>query len=196
MDELLDSMLERLLVGAFAPFLSAAPKPKKKPAAKRTAKPVRAKKAKRATAKRAAPKPVKKQGAPAKPAVQARGKVPIASAPAKVAEKVGTPARPVAPTGRAILITPENEKFADSIHPTFRWLSVGSATRYEVAWSETPDFAPSYSVISIATEATVPVEKPLRIGATYYWHVRGGNDGGWGPWSSNASFRALEEPPA
>ncbi len=48
-------------------------------------------------------------------------------------------------------------------------------------------------LIRPATEATVPVEKPLIVGAIYYWRVRGGNDAGWGPWSPVSSFRVLEE---
>ncbi len=101
--------------------------------------------------------------------------------------------RPTPPIGRAILISPEDGKYVDSVNPTFRWLSVGGATRYEVLWGEDPGLSNGHSTISLATEATVPVEKPLRVGATYYWRVRGGNDGGWGPWSPTASFRVLEE---
>jgi hypothetical protein len=102
--------------------------------------------------------------------------------------------KPVAPTGRAILLSPENEKYADSEHPTFRWLSVGGATRYEIAWSDDMAMNSSHSIFSIATEATIPVEKPLRAGAAYHWHVRGGNESGWGPWSAVSSFRVLDEP--
>lgn len=101
--------------------------------------------------------------------------------------------KPVAPMGRAILLSPENGKHADSVNPKFRWLSVGGATRYEVTWSDKPDLSSSHVVTSIATEAAVPVEKPLRLGVIYYWRVRGGNEGGWGPWSSTASFSVLEE---
>lgn len=101
--------------------------------------------------------------------------------------------KPVAPTGRAILLAPENGKYADGVYPKFRWLSVGGATRYEVAWSEGPSFSEGHSVISVATEAAVPVEKPLRVGVVYYWRVRGGNEGGWGLWSPPVSFRVLEE---
>lgn len=101
--------------------------------------------------------------------------------------------KPAAPIGRAILLSPENGKYADSVYPKFRWLSVGNATRYEVAWSEKPDLSDGHTVISIATEAAVPVEKPLRIGGSYYWRVRGGTEGGWGPWSPLASFTVLEE---
>ncbi len=101
--------------------------------------------------------------------------------------------KPPAPIGRAIPLLPENEKYVDSVHPTFRWLSVGSATRYEIQWSEDPNLSNSYSIMSVATEVTIPVEKPLRVGPTYYWRVRGGNESGWGPWSSTSSFHVLEE---
>ncbi|MBI3912779.1 MAG: hypothetical protein HY327_01090, partial [Chloroflexi bacterium] len=37
--------------------------------------------------------------------------------------------KPVPPTGRAILISPENGKYVDNLNPSFRWLSVGGATR-------------------------------------------------------------------
>ncbi len=117
-------------------------------------------------------------------------KVVIPPSPPAAAEP---PAKPMAPIGRALLLSPENEKFADSLYPTFRWLSVGGATRYEIAWSEDSNFVTSHSIFSIATEATVPVEKPLRAGATYYWRVRGGNASGWGVWSATASFRVLAE---
>ena len=105
------------------------------------------------------------------------------------------PPKPVPPIGRAILLSPENEKFVDNFHPTFRWLSVGGATRYEVAWGEEPALTASHTLLSIATEATVPVEKSLRLGVTYYWRVRGGNETGWGAWSAIASFRVLEQAP-
>jgi hypothetical protein len=134
----------------------------------------------------------------------ARGKKVIARAhvsqptpvvPANVSKHVEPepPPKPVPPIGRAILLSPENEKFADSLHPTFRWLSVGGATRYEVAWGEEAMLSASHTLLSIATEATVPEEKALHLGVTYYWRVRGGNESGWGPWSANASFRVLEE---
>jgi len=189
--------MERLLTLLFAPLLMATPK-KKKPAKRvvqrkltKTTKRTHPKKAKpiaRAGKKRAQPK------ASASAKAQ-REKVKLPAQPTTVAQtQVSEPApKPAPPTGRAILISPENDKFADSVHPTFRWLSVGGATRYEVAWSDSPDWANSYALISIATEATVPVEKPLRRGVTYYWRVRGGNEGGWGPWSTSASFRVLED---
>jgi hypothetical protein len=103
------------------------------------------------------------------------------------------PVKQVPPIGRAILLSPENDKFVDSLHPTFRWLSVGGATRYETMWGEDAGLTPSQSLLSIATETTVPVENTLRHGGTYFWRVRGGNESGWGPWSAIASFHVLEE---
>lgn len=83
----------------------------------------------------------------------------------------------------------------DTFHPTFRWLSVGGATRYEIVWSEDPSLTASRTIFSVATEATVPVEEPLELGKTYYWRVRGGNDSGWSAWSDTFSFHVLEETP-
>lgn len=103
------------------------------------------------------------------------------------------PAQPARPIGRAILISPENEKWVDSLHPTFRWLSVGGATRYEIIWGEDPTLTTHHTLQSIATEATVPLESPLQPGKTYYWRVRGGNEVGWSPWSEIHSFRVPEE---
>ncbi|MBI5652017.1 MAG: hypothetical protein HZC40_16495 [Chloroflexi bacterium] len=175
----------------------AQPKKSRKPAAK-----ARAKKPVRAPAR----KPIKRAALPAKPAKPARVKTntrPSAPPPKKVEVKPAPPVKPqpvvavqpkpVPPTGRAILLAPENAKFTDTMHPRFRWLSVGGATRYQVEWSDKPDLTDNYAAMSVSTEAVVPVEKPLRIGGLYYWRVRGGNEAGWGPWSSIASFRVMEE---
>lgn len=195
---MLDLILEKLLLTLGAPLLAAVPSRKSKSAkktAKKKAKPVRAKKTAKPVARKSARKaaahgkkapPVKKQAA------NAAAKHPAQPTPVKLDETEPVQ-KPVAPTGRAILLSPENDKFADNLHPTFRWLSVGGAARYEVVWSEESNWAQAHPVISIATEAAVPIEKPLRVGATYYWRVRGGNEGGWGPWSSVSSFRVLDE---
>ncbi len=202
----MSSLLERLFVTAsviVAPFLAAATTPKK--ATAKAAKPRKAKAARAAREKKKALRAVKKPARPTSARTAkndrsgARQKEQVPPA-AKVAESRAARAepvpKPVPPSGRALLLAPENGKYADSLYPKFRWLSVGGATRYEVAWSEHPDLSGAHSVISVATEAVVPVEKPLRVGVTYYWRVRGGNEGGWGPWSPAISFQVLEEPPA
>jgi hypothetical protein len=197
--------LERLLFLA-APFLAAVTARKKKRIGKpttrkrkpRPSRPAKAKRARKATRRVARPAS-RKRIAPA-PKRPARGRAKPAPAPQKPAAKtapvkqVAEPLpKPVAPTGRPILLSPENGKYADSIYPKFRWLSVGGATRYEVFWGQDAALANGFTVVSIATEATVPVEKPLKIGVTYYWRVRGGNEAGWGPWSAANSFGVLEE---
>ena len=121
-------------------------------------------------------------------------KLPVKPAPAVPAEPAVPLPKPVAPVGRPILLSPEQGKYADSVNPKFRWLSVGGATRYEVAWGQDPTLTKGYAVISMATEAAVPVEKPLSVGVVYYWRARGGNEAGWGPWSNTGSFSVVEEP--
>jgi len=187
--------LERLLSLA-APFFAAVATSKKKRAGKAAKSNKRARPTRRAkTPSRAAPLANRKK-LPTK-ASAARGRpAPPPKAPAKVSappKPVEPPPLPVQPVGRPILLTPEQGKYADSINPRFRWLSVGGATRYEVNWSQDQNLANAYTVMSISTEAGVPVEKPLTVGMTYYWRARGGNEAGWGPWSNIGSFGVLEE---
>jgi len=199
-------LLERLMVAAIGmatPLLTAAATTKK-PARKATrtkaqaARPARGKKAQARPKPAARPKSVKSSPA-AKPARRAAPVHPKAQetvkAPARRPEPTTPQPKPVAPTARAFLLLPENGKYADSVTPRLRWLSVGGATRYEVQWSEHADLADANTVVSAATEAAIPAEKPLRVGAVYFWRVRGGNDGGWGPWSPASSFQVLEQPP-
>ena len=202
---MLDSILEQLVVTLGAPWLAAVagrkPKPVKKTAKKKASPPVKKKrvsaikKAKLAARKTKPTRIAKRDEKPARDKKSSAREQPqqvTASANVKAVETEATP-KPVPPAGRAILLSPENEKFSESLNPTFRWLSVGGATRYEVAWSEEPNVSQAHSIVSLKTEAAVPVEKPLRLGVNYYWRVRGGNEGGWGPWSAIISFRVLDE---
>jgi hypothetical protein len=157
---LFEFILESLLSTLGAPFLAAVTRGKKSSQKK-------AKKNRPVTASRKI-QPVKKsassqarkstRGVPKKSEKPTREKKAAArerTAPVAVSSRKSAdlePAvKPIPPSGRAILLSPENEKFSDSLHPTFRWLSVGSATRYEVAWSEQADLTQSHSVVSIAT---------------------------------------------
>jgi hypothetical protein len=200
--------LERLLLLA-APFFLAVSASKKKRARKPAKQKSRPKPARTAVKRKRAKKPVRRSSRaaskkqtrvkPKKSAARGRRALPTKLAPKPVTKPAAIPApvepppKPVAPVGRPILLSPEQGKYADSVNPRFRWLSVGGATRYEVNWSQDANLANAYTVISIATEAAVPVEKPLTIGATYYWRARGGNEAGWGPWSNIGSFGVIEE---
>jgi hypothetical protein len=95
----------------------------------------------------------------------------------------------MAPTGMAWLLAPTNGGVEDSTTPTFRWLSVGGAVKYEVEISEAAHFHTATRIASRETAATVSPDKPLQSGGLYYWRVRGGNAGGWGPWSVTWSFK-------
>jgi hypothetical protein len=187
--------LERLLSLA-APFFAAVATSKKKRAGKAAKSNKRARPTPRAkTPSRAAALANRKKLHTKASAARGR-QAPPPKAPPKVIvppKPVEPPPMPVQPVGRPILLTPEQGKYADSINPRFRWLSVGGATRYEVNWSQDQNLANAYTVISISTEAGVPVEKPLTVGMTYYWRARGGNEAGWGPWSNTGSFGVLEE---
>jgi hypothetical protein len=190
----------QLLLILSAPFLAASTGKKKiaKRATTKKSLPKRTRAAKKpARVVKKSARPANKSKTPKPGARNAKGKKQRLNLPLRPAVAQPAPAeplpKPAPPIGRAILLVPENDKFTDSQHPTFRWLSVGGATRYEITWSEDSDFQSAYSIASIATEATVPVEKPLRIGGTYHWRVRGGNESGWGPWSASAAFRVLAE---
>ncbi len=182
-------------------LLAAKTRPTPKPSDGRASGPARARSA--AQARRPAKKTERrtsktKAAKPARPAARKSARRgPIPETKAKPASSSAAPAAPTVkpppPFGRALLLAPGN--YVDTVHPRFRWLSVGGATRYELAWSEKPDLSNQQSVISAATETAVPDEFSLRVGTTYYWRVRGGNNGGWGPWSSTASFQVLEAPP-
>ncbi len=185
---------------------SAAVKPARRTAVKKAARRAARKRAarpragKRAIQKTAAKKGARPQKSMGRVGARAGGRAAAGTTPTKPpasqpARSGPPPPKPVPPTGRAILLSPGNSKFADSLHPKFRWLSVGGATRYEVAWSNHAEMSGSHTIVSIATEAAVPDEEPLSVGITYYWRVRGGNESGWGPWSPAASFQVLEEPP-
>ncbi len=185
-------------------FMADTRKPTKKSSGAKTARP--AAKPKRPTRP---VKPARQPVKPAKPAKPARPEKPAAGKSARRSPmpeqkpKPAASAKPavvvpavkvVPPFGRALLLAPGT--YVETTHPRFRWLSVGGATRYELAWSERPDLSNQQSVISAATETAVPDELSLRVGSVYYWRVRGGNNSGWGPWSNTASFQVLEAPPA
>ncbi|MEW5719509.1 MAG: hypothetical protein AB1817_12825 [Chloroflexota bacterium] len=198
-------LITNWILCAASPLVLAAAKGKRKPIKKRGKRPsptarsrVKRSQSKKPRAKKAAhpTKRLPRSGVRGKPvAGRARPPLhaPVAPAAAPKPAEPAPPPKPVPPIGRAILLSPENEKFVDTFHPTFRWLSVGGATRYEIAWGEDATLAASHTLLSIATEATVPAEETLRLGVTYFWRVRGGNESGWGPWSAVASFRVLEE---
>lgn len=179
---------------AAAPWVGAVSKKPKRAAPKRKSQRARSARSRAKKVTRRASRPARRvTRAPAAPARGRTVTVAVVTSPPPQPSVPAPPSQPARPIGRAILISPENEKWVDSLHPTFRWLSVGGATRYEIIWGEDPTLTTHHTLQSIATEATVPLESPLQPGKTYYWRVRGGNASGWSPWSEVHSFRVLEE---
>ena len=136
------SWIRERLISAAAPLLTAVTGRKKLKRAKKAArKPNRAAftRAQRAGAKRAARS--RAQRAKAKrTAARIPARLPkndLFKAPVPVLVPREEPVvKLVPPTARAILISPENGRYVDNLNPSFRWLSVGGATRYEIAWGE------------------------------------------------------------
>ncbi len=167
-----------------APFWFAVTK--RKPArAKPAAKTARSKLAKvkpKASGKRAPARPAGRKAAPAQ-----------AEEPAKPSEPPPAPAPPpVAPSQAPGLFAPPQGEGAESVTPSFRWFYVGGASHYQLVWSPDANFHRQHILLTNQTAATLPPEQSLEPATTYMWRVRGGNEGGWGPWSVTRSFRTAE----
>jgi hypothetical protein len=65
-----------------------------------------------------------------------------------------------------------------------------ASTRFWFEISVDPAFSMFTSVDSTLTD-TSKIFKPLMNAATYYWRVRGGNAGGWGPFSETGNFKVV-----
>lgn len=99
------------------------------------------------------------------------------------------------PVGAPNILAPKGSLPVPSLTPSFRWMYVGGATRYEVEWSHDTHFGRGHgnSIVSAQTLFTLDATHALRPGQMYHWRVRGGNDSGWGPWSSAESFKAPDK---
>jgi hypothetical protein len=98
-----------------------------------------------------------------------------------------------APIQAPALFSPRPGEFAESLTPSFRWFYVGSASHYELVWSLDARFHKAHILLTNQTLASLPPEQALVPGVSYVWRVRGGNDGGWGPWSEARAFTTPEE---
>ncbi len=112
--------------------------------------------------------------------------------PAKPVEVVAPPPPPVAPVQAPGLFSPQPGEAAESLTPSFRWFYVGGASHYQLVWSPDANFHRQHILLTNQTAASLPPEQALEPGTTYLWRVRGGNEGGWGPWSTTRSFRTPE----
>lgn len=93
---------------------------------------------------------------------------------------------PDAPTGTSILRSPENEQRLASIEVISIWSPVPTADRYDLQISTSAQFFSSTFRGTI--DDTTWTGSPFAQNRRYYWRVRPGNAGGWGPWSTSRSF--------
>ncbi len=149
---------------------------------KKTA-PKRARVSSRSAPKRA-PKPRRKQqlaAAKAPPvAVQEAAPEP---------EPLPPPPPPAAPVQAPTLFYPAAGEVVDSLTPNFRWFYVSGASHYQLVWSADVHFHKAHILLTTQTAAQLPPEQALEPDTAFVWRVRGGNEGGWGPWSGAKSFR-------
>ena len=90
---------------------------------------------------------------------------------------------PAAPT----LSLPANGATAQSVTPTFQWISTGAGDQYLLEVDDAMDFAtPVYTATVTGLSHTVAT--PLNLGTTYYWRVTASNTCGVGTASAPFSF--------
>ncbi len=99
------------------------------------------------------------------------------------------------PIGAPNILLPKGGLPVTSLTPSLRWMYVGGATRYEIEWSPDNHFGRGHgsTMVSSQTLVTLDATHALKPGVMYQWRVRGGNDSGWGPWSSIESFKAPDK---
>lgn len=114
--------------------------------------------------------------------------VTIEEAPHKEVEPPIPEVIPTAPVQAPALFSPRPGESSESLTPSFRWFYVGSASHYELVWALDSHFHKAHILLTNQTAASLPPEQALVPGTTYVWRVRGGNEGGWGPWSAPRSF--------
>lgn len=98
------------------------------------------------------------------------------------------PLPPAPPIQAPALLSPQAGESTENLTPNFRWFYVGSASHYELVWSPDTRFHKAHILLTNQTAASLPPEQALVQGTTYVWRVRGGNEGGWGPWSATWNF--------
>ncbi len=97
------------------------------------------------------------------------------------------------PANAPVLSWPLDGALGETVNPALSWAGVNGASAYEVALDVSADFPAPVFHTSSATGAGVTASN-LENMTTYFWHVRGLNEAGPGPWSSIRSFTTQELP--
>lgn len=97
------------------------------------------------------------------------------------------------------LLIPVNNATNVSVHPFFDWDSTSPATYYELQAHYDSSFSPlpEVEVNGITQSFYTLSSQTLRNNTRYFWHVRGTNTAGTGPWSNIFQFSTvITTPPA
>jgi hypothetical protein len=93
-----------------------------------------------------------------------------------------------------VLLSPTNNAPNQASPVNFSWVSVTTATAYELQISASTSFS-STVYDNAALTSTSQAVSALTVGSTYYWHVQASNGSSWTGWSSAWSFgTALSAP--
>lgn len=76
---------------------------------------------------------------------------------------------------------------------TFKWGAPSGATKYQLQVSTSSSFSTTVFDADVGNNTSQEVTG-LSLGTLYYWHVRAGNDGGWGNWSTSRSVNVNQVP--
>lgn len=106
--------------------------------------------------------------------------------PASQTRRFTIAAVPDAPTTAPELLGPATGERLTSLRAELGWTGVPGADRYELQISITSNFLSSH--IRTTVPDTAYASEQFTSNRRYYWRVRGGNDGGWGPWSASRNF--------
>jgi len=94
----------------------------------------------------------------------------------------------VAAPGAVALVAPMNGASGLSAKVSFSWQAVARAETYQIQVSKDAGFATTVIDEAGLTATSYAPADPFEYSTTYYWRVRGANEGGTGAWSNVRSF--------
>lgn len=88
------------------------------------------------------------------------------------------------------LSAPSNGGTVTTLYPQLDWTATNNTLNYQVQLATDSNFSTLVVNQRFLDDAsfTIPADKALTNGSTYYWRVRAYNNGGYGQWSSSQNF--------
>ena len=101
-----------------------------------------------------------------------------------VSNTVNATTFPNPPVAVPILVSPPNNSNGQSTTPLLDWDTVSAATNYKIQVSVDSLFtSPAFDTSGVVLSQVIVPAGRLNNNTTYFWRVRGRNNGGEGPWS-------------